>query len=535
MHEYFREYIEIYPSTASFLGDRRFDGKLENYLSRKTSDQWKHLLNKYLRLSRPLITEYDIMSKSFRWFLAMEKRQYENITWMLPLSSYENDVISLIFFNREFYPLKTELDVKHLRLRYKSMTQIIYTSLQSMIEGVVEGVVLPKLICKILVDDLEAFYKNNSWVIEIPFSIDPLLQQKYEGTLKRYKFALGRLISYLKETYFPLCRDTLGIGHLPKGKRTYVNIVKRETTYNIMPDDIFKYGIVEVHRLMGEFKALAKQLGYGSLAFKAFTKKMMEDPKYYAKDSKVLLDTFQRQRSRIRRTITRKYFKDQVKRTYNIAAVPKELEGSAAGAFYYSGNYTKHGNGKVFINTRAMKENPIYSTYVLSIHEGEPGHHYQFQSMIEKKLMKEQIFAFNSNGFVEGWALYTESLGNYTPPEYFGKLCYEMMRAVRLVVDVGIHYYGWSWDHAFNYMVQHLPMTRSEIKTELLRYICLPGQAVSYKVGEKVFKDLRDKYLGAQLGNIKDFHAEVLKYGIIPLEVLEEHINTLCKNKKNES
>ena len=141
--------------------------------------------------------------------------------------------------------------------------------------------------------------------------------------------------------------------------------------------------------------------------------------------------------------------------------------------------------------------------------------------MKEKGIPQDKIYFFHSNGFVEGWALYVESLGDYTKEELFGKFVFEMLRAVRLVVDVGIHYYGWSFEKALTYMKKHLYMTESEIKTELIRYICNPGQAVSYKMGERVFFELRDLYKDH---NIKDFHQDVLSQGILPLDLLKKNL-----------
>lgn len=215
-------------------------------------------------------------------------------------------------------------------------------------------------------------------------------------------------------------------------------------------------------------------------------------------------------------------FHTPLKTNYEIKAVPKDMEGSAAGAFYYAGNYQK-GRGVFYVNTRDLRENPLYSAYVLSLHEGQPGHHYQFQYMIEKNIPESIVFAFSAEGFVEGWALYVENLGKYTPIERFGKLSYEMLRAVRLVVDVGVHYYGWTWAKALKYMIANVPVQKSELESELMRYISIPGQACSYKMGERLFKQLAEAFVKKGVGDIKEYHEAVLEHGVIPLEVLKEH------------
>jgi uncharacterized protein (DUF885 family) len=141
-----------------------------------------------------------------------------------------------------------------------------------------------------------------------------------------------------------------------------------------------------------------------------------------------------------------------------------------------------------------------------------------FEYMIENKIPPCNIFCFSNNGFIEGYGLYSESLGDYTELEYFGKLNYEILRAVRLVVDVGIHHYGWNWDKAFNYMKKHIPINHDTLKSELIRYISIPGQSLAYKIGERVFLQLQKGFL-KNGGDIKDFHEKILENGVLPLEI----------------
>ncbi len=174
--------------------------------------------------------------------------------------------------------------------------------------------------------------------------------------------------------------------------------------------------------------------------------------------------------------------------------------------------------------------------YALSLHEAEPGHHYQFQYMIDAKVPIHKIFAVSGNAFVEGWALYAESLGEYDLKDklglykYVGRLTYEMFRAVRLVVDTGMHYYGWSFAKCLRFMSKHLAMSRSEIITELERYACIPGQALAYKIGELTFQRLKKEYLQAFQHNknaIKEFHKIVLEDGVLPLKILEDKLRRI--------
>ncbi len=524
LKEFLKKYLELFPSTGSFLGYHTYDNRLENYLSQYLSDKWKKLLMEYKSKLR-YIKPKSLQIESFEWYINNEINNFNNL-WMIPLSPYENEITSLIFFNRYFYPLETEKDIINLISRYKSMRKIMISCKAAMREGIKNGVTLPQRLCKILIKDLKEFYNKKQYIIRVP---NNLISEDYKLILLEYSITLKNLIEFIEKLYYPKCRKTIGICYLPSGDKTYKNIIKSQTTLDdITPRSIFLYGLSEIERLKYEFEKNQKDLGYDNLPFDEFYKKILNDKKYVAKTKKELFSYYHKKQKEIKETIIKKYFKNNLHYSYKIKSIPKDIESSSVAAFYYSGNYkrkkfnNKITRGTFFINTRDLKENPLYSAYVLSLHEGEPGHHYQFEYMIEKHIPEYNLFVFESNGFIEGWGLYCESLGDYTPIEMFGKLSYEMLRAVRLVVDVGIHYYGWSWDKSLNFMVKHIPMQKSELESELIRYISIPGQAVTYKIGERFFFDLRDQFLKDTTKTIKDFHESILENGILPLSILKK-------------
>jgi uncharacterized protein (DUF885 family) len=250
---------------------------------------------------------------------------------------------------------------------------------------------------------------------------------------------------------------------------------------------------------------------------------VQSDPKNYFQTKEQVVQAYLQAREKIRKTMMPKLFYDQVT-TYEIHPVPKMLESSAAGAFFYPGNMKRP--GRFFINLRDVKENPKYTVETLAIHEGEPGHHYQYQYMLENNVPLYRIFSNDGTAFAEGWALYTESLSlSKNKFDNFGRLTYEMFRAVRCVVDTGIHAFGWTFEQALDYMKQHLAMKETELITELERYICIPGQAIAYKIGEQFLLQQREKFLKRKNNNIKDFHKRVLENGVLPLCILEDVIN----------
>jgi uncharacterized protein (DUF885 family) len=528
---FFSDLLNINPSFGSFLGYRNYDYTIENWASQEYRERWKKLTAKYKKLLKNVKDDQaELHIQSFKWFIDVDSKFEKSDLWMMPLMSFENQVISMVFASRVFYPLKTETDHRNLIHRYECMTKILPDLIVCLKEGIKHKMVIPKLICKHIIEDLLAFQKEKSYIIKIK-THDAGLTQRYTKCISLYEEQLSHLIHFLQTDYINKCRADLGLCGLPNGKQLYKDIVQAETTSDMIPEDIFRYGLAEVKRIKNEFMKLRELLGYKHLNYQQFCDAVKNNPSNYASSIPTLLRHYENVRKRIQQTVVNKYFHKDIVKPYLVQPVPKDIESSSVAAFYFPGNYDKKSNGVFMINTRNLRESPLFSTFVLSLHEGSPGHHFQFQRMIEDKIPIERVFSFNCNGFVEGYALYVESLGKYSNLEYFGKLTYEMLRALRLVVDVGIHYYGWSWKKAHTYMIQNLPMEDSEITSELLRYVCIPGQALCYKVGEKVILELRQQYLKHGLGSIKDFHEEILKHGVLPLEILKRHIHNLIANK----
>jgi uncharacterized protein (DUF885 family) len=312
----------------------------------------------------------------------------------------------------------------------------------------------------------------------------------------------------------------------------YRYLVRSMTTLDIKPEFVHRLGFQEVKRLTDEINTVKVLLGYPStMSLYEFNQVMIENSKNYYKNQERLMRGFKQIQKDIQEQVIPRNFYTGVE-PYAIKPVPRSLEATSAGAFYYPGSGSR--KGTFFVNMRDMKENAKYNMMALSLHEGVPGHHYQFQYMIENKTPVHRQYAINGTAFVEGWALYAESLGNYKndPYDYFGKLTYEMFRAVRLVVDSGIHYYNWTYHEAVDYMVKHVAISKSEIETEVQRYICLPGQALCYKVGERKIMSMKQKYIavfGSGDTNIKQFHKLILEDGIIPLSLLEAKMNKIIK------
>jgi uncharacterized protein (DUF885 family) len=522
---YFNDLLELNPSFASFLGKREYDNDYENPLSSKYGKKYNKILSKYKK--SPVITLDD---KILRYIIKQDNdsNKVKNLNLLPPLYSFSNVVIEFTSNNSQFYPLKTSQDFENLVKRHKKYMKFIDSCIKQMKEGMKCGVVLSKFICKRMIERLDKFYNDKSYVMkEVP--------EEYAGIFKQYGRKLKELIVFIKTKYLKKCISGHGLYYLPNGKKMYKFYAKQKTTIDKSPSEIHQIGLKEVARIKGELELLKTKMGYGSLTLLQFYDKMRNDPNNYYTTSGGVIQGYENARSKIEELIMPKYFRTQVK-PYEIKAVPKEQEEGSPGAYYYPGNSSGR-TGIFYTNTRNVSEipngNPKFNMVALTLHEGNPGHHYQFQYAIDKGLSEYKTNVIDGTAYAEGWGLYAESLGDALYDQttadgrynYYGRLNYEMFRALRLVVDTGIHYYGWSHKKALNYMLKYSSLEKSELDTEVERYICWPGQALAYKIGQMFISDLKTEYMKKPGADIKDFHDKVLENGVLPLELLGEQFS----------
>jgi uncharacterized protein (DUF885 family) len=541
--KYFTEYLSLYPSFSSFLGNRESDNDFENFLDRSHNIKYGKLMSKYSKILKDYNRSSDIDIKMLKWVVKDNIEGMKYAFDLFPISSHENSVIDFTFINKTMYPLKDVKDLKNLMKRHMKFIEFIDRAIMKMKIGMKRKIVLPRIICAKVVEALTEFVNTQGYFIKLPESIlnapsNKETVQKYESFMHTTYFnAVRRIYIFMKNIYIKKCRDTIGLSNIPGGKNMYKYLLKSFTTLRLSPEYVHNLGIKEVSRISKEMHDVKDKLGFKDIdELQSFYKTMLTDKDNFFKTDGKLMSEYKDVLTYVNKRVIPKNFKQDVD-DYLIKRIPKSLEKTSAGAFYYPGSVTNtYRKGTFYINMRDLKENPKYSTMTLSLHEGKPGHHYQFQYMIEKKLPLHRMYGINGTAFVEGWALYAESLGNYKnkPYDYFGKLTYELFRAVRLVVDTGIHYYDWSFKDAVNYMVKHLAMSESEIVTEVERYICMPAQAVCYKIGERKIHSLRTRFLnsiGNTPSNLKEFHELVLEDGVIPLALIEQKIKKKISQK----
>jgi uncharacterized protein (DUF885 family) len=341
--------------------------------------------------------------------------------------------------------------------------------------------------------------------------------------------AFNKLNDFFVKTYLPHTRESIAMSDLPDGKAWYAFNVREQTTTSMTPQEIHELGLSEVKRIRGEMDKVIQQSGFKG-SFADFCKFLRTDPKFYYRDAESLLTGYRDIAKRADPELAHLFGK-LARLPYGVKAVPAYAEKSQTTAYYQPGSPQAGRPGWYFCNTYALDTRPKWEMEALSLHESVPGHHLQIALSQEMEDAPEFRKHGGYTAFVEGWGLYAESLGTemgfYKDPYMkFGQLTYEIWRAIRLVVDTGMHSMGWSRQQAIDYFIANSSKNEHDITVEIDRYIVWPGQALAYKIGELKYKELR-AYAAKELGpkfDIRQFHDQVLDNGALPLDVLEKRI-----------
>jgi uncharacterized protein (DUF885 family) len=335
-----------------------------------------------------------------------------------------------------------------------------------------------------------------------------------------------KLHAYMRDRYIPRARETLAMSKLPDGAAWYAYNVKVQTTTRRTPREIHDLGLSEVKRIRGQMDSVIKSTGFTG-DFAAFVNMLRTDPRFFYTDSASLVRAYRDIAKRIDPELPR-LFGRIPRLPYGVTTIPSYAAPSQTTAYYQGGSPEAHRPGWYFVNTYKLDTRPTWEMEALTVHEAVPGHHFQIALAQELGELPEFRKHGGYTAFTEGWGLYSESLG----PELglykdayskFGQLTYEMWRAIRLVLDTGIHSFDWTRDQAIEYFKANSAKTEQDITVEVDRYISWPGQALAYKSGELLMKELRrsaERELGPRF-DIRAFHDELLGQGALPLDVLE--------------
>tara|TARA_B100001057_G_scaffold248781_1_gene249013 strand:+ start:2934 stop:4649 length:1716 start_codon:yes stop_codon:yes gene_type:complete len=456
------------------------------------------------------------------------------------------------FHNSIIYNVRTLTSEKDA-IRYLELLKAIPLYVEQNIyliqKGINIGVSQPKIIFKgyhtTYDKHITENYKNNYYYTpfqELPDNIkksfkDSIILEAQKTVNKSVIPSFKKIKSFFEKNYFLNTRDDISISSTPNGKEYYKNRIEFYTTLDLTADEIHQIGLDEVDKIRNEMKQIIKSLNFEG-NFESFINYLRTDKKFYAKTPKELLMIARDISKRLDEKLP-EFFKTLPRKPYGVAAVPDAIAPKYTGGRYIPASVKSRVSAYYWVNTYDLNSRPLYTLPALSAHEAVPGHHLQIALSEEGD---KDIPAFRKNFYLsaygEGWGLYAESLademGIYTTPyEKFGQLTYSMWRACRLVVDTGIHAFGWSKEKAVAYMSKNTALSFHEINTEIDRYISWPGQALSYKIGELKIKELRSKskeLLGEKF-DIHDFHEVILKHGTLTLPLLESQVNKYIYQK----
>ena len=360
---------------------------------------------------------------------------------------------------------------------------------------------------------------------------DSLIKAAKDVVLYEVIPAFKNVKDFFENIYYPYTRKSIGVSETPNGEEYYQSRIDYYTTLNETPKSIHEKGLKEVARIRKKMESIVDEVKFkgGLQQFITFLRK---DPQFYAKTPEELLKHARNIAKKLDEQLPR-YFKTLPRKPYGVAPVPEAIAPKYTGGRYIGTSPESTDPGYYWVNTYNLPSRPLYVIPSLTAHEAVPGHH--LQGALNQEL-PETIPEFRRNLYLsaygEGWGLYTEYLaeemGIYTTPyEHFGKLTYEMWRACRLVVDTGIHAFGWKREEAVNFMANNTALSLHEVNTEIDRYISWPGQALAYKIGELKIRELRQKAqekLGSRF-DIREFHEIILEKGTVTLGILEDRIN----------
>ena len=343
--------------------------------------------------------------------------------------------------------------------------------------------------------------------------------------------AYYKLNDFFTEEYLPASRTTYGVLDLPNGFEWYENLARYHTTTDLTPDEIHEIGLSEVERIRSEMQEVIDSLGFDG-SFNDFLVFLRTDPQFYYETEDELLEAYLATSKKIDPEMV-SLFKVLPRTPYGIKPIPMESAPDTTTAYYMRPAADGSRAGYYYVNLYRPEVRPKYEIEVLSVHEAVPGHHLQIALAMELEGIPNFRKYSGYTAYVEGWGLYSESLGYdiglYSDPySRFGALTYDMWRAVRLVVDTGMHYKGWTRQEAIDFFTANAAKTEQDIINEIDRYLVMPGQALAYKIGQLKILELKNK-AKKQLGDdfdIKEFHHAVLSQGALPLAVLEENIET---------
>ena len=549
LDEYFEESTVLHPNGAIFRGDYRFNHIWVNGLSDESLLKAHQLNEKYLALIKAvdrskLSAEDQISYDIFLWDRTLDQSA-EKFPWeLLPMNQFGSSAsfFAQIGSGQSAQPFKTVKDYDDFLLRMEGFLEWVESAEQRMQQGIVKGVVQPRTLMTKVVKQLQAIVSEDIqqsifWgpIKNIPESFSAeekkRLSDAYSDAIKtKLNPAYQKLSAFVNDVYLPATRETSGLSAIPQGKEWYQWLIKVHTTVSsLTADEIHQTGLSEVKRIHDEMNQVKQQVEFSG-TLQDFFKHLQTDSQFYFANNDEVFERYKKERELVAKVIP-KFFDVTPKTDFEIRPIEAFRAESSAGASYQPGTPDGKRPGIFYVNTFNLKAQPKFGVETLYLHEAIPGHHFQV-SLAQEQTRLPKYRRFNDyTSYSEGWGLYAEYIGKemglFTDPyQYYGRLSDELLRAMRLVMDTGLHAKGWSREKAIDYMMENSSMAESDVIAEVERYMAIAGQAVSYKIGQLKIVEIR-KNAQLQLGDkfdIREFHNQVLLSGALPMSVLEAKI-----------
>jgi len=556
---YFDESMQMNPISATYVGINEYNDLFSPPINQQNLAESLAFEEKYLAkiididasaLSGQDLLSYEIFLRDRE--IAIKGAQFPGHLVPIHQMGGAHTYFASLGSGESAQPFNTAEDYRNFMSRAQGFAIYMDSAIEAMKEGIQKAIVLPKPLIKKVLPQLQVhmledvtqsvFYAPLEKLKENANITDADIEQitkAYTETIKNIIIpAYGRVHQFMQQSYLPKGRDTFGLKDLPNGKAWYEYRIETNTTLPLTADEIHRFGQQEVARILAEMTKVKETVGFdGDLP--AFFEFLRTDEQFFFESEQALIEGYNQVKEKIDSRVPL-LFEVFPKADYEVRAVEAFRAASSAGASYQSPAPDGSRPGIFYINAFNLKAQPKYLMETLSVHEAAPGHHFQIAIQQEVESLPDFRKFGGYTVFAEGWALYAESLGKemglFTDPYmWYGRLSDEQLRAMRLVVDTGLHAFDWTRQQAIDFMIDNSSLAPSDIEAEVERYIAIGGQAVSYKVGQRHIRMLRNKaqqILGDKF-DVKKFHTQVLIDGALPMPILEAKMGRWIEQQKS--
>ena len=547
--EFFERGLELNPMRATSIGDYRFNDKFANSIGPQHREANRimdeEFLERLLEIDREQLSRQDQLSYDMFQLNREQSLQGDRFPGHLqPINQFYSTLNSFVQLGSgtSVHPFKTVKHYDDWLARIDGF--VVYTdqAIDNMKEGVRQGVVQPRILMAKSLPQIESQIVDTAeesgfWapIENMPEEFGAADRERLTGAFKeaietKVVPAYSRMANFMGDEYMSATRETVGLYALPDGPDWYAYNVKRITTTDLTPEEIHQIGLNEVARIHGEMLGVIEEVGFdGDL--KDFFECLNSDDQFYFDEPEQLIQGYRDMSDHVSE-LSKSLFDVFPETGFEVRRVEPFREASSSGGSYRTGTPDGSRPGVFYANAYDIKSRPIWAMESLFLHEAIPGHHFQRSLQVENEGLPGFRRFGGYTAFTEGWGLYAESLGKeigvYTDPyQYFGALNAELWRAIRLVVDTGLHAKEWTRQDVLDFMYANSAVKESRAVSEAERFMAIPGQALAYKIGQLKIRELRT-HAEEQLGDafdVRDFHTQVLMDGPMPLSMLEAKIN----------